>query len=105
VTDELLLLALQRARDANAVRPGPRYLAPIVERLLNPPPKPKRDDWHRTERGIDRKAAELGMTARPGEGYDSFKARIWDAIAARRRDGRGKEEGSKPKRTGPLCDL
>jgi uncharacterized protein YdaU (DUF1376 family) len=88
VTDDVLLLALQMARDAHAVRPGPSYFAPIIEQLINPPaPKPKADDWHKTERGVDRKGRELGLTPNRGETYDAYKARIWDEIARLKRDG------------------
>ena len=38
------------------------------------------------EAGIDRKARELGMFARGGEGYPEFKDRIFQEIARRERD-------------------
>jgi hypothetical protein len=44
------------------------------------PPKPKRDDWSRTEAGISRKAKELGVSARGGESYASLKDRVFEAI-------------------------
>jgi hypothetical protein len=40
------------------------------------PPKPKRDDWQRTESGISRRASELGVVARPGESFDALRERV-----------------------------
>lgn len=85
VTDDMLDAAADMARK-QATNAGPNYLAPIIAQLLNPPPvKPKRDDWHRTDPGIERKARELGMTPRPGENYQGLKARLFDEISRRER--------------------
>ena len=35
------------------------------------PPRPKPDDWQRSDAGITRKAREVGVRARPGESYDA----------------------------------
>ncbi|HVW50827.1 MAG TPA: helix-turn-helix domain-containing protein [Trinickia sp.] len=48
-----------------------------------PAPSKRFDDWHRSPAGIDRKARELGMTARGNESYDSFKERIWEELRKR----------------------
>jgi hypothetical protein len=44
----------------------------------------KTADWWSTDRGIERKAKELGITANKGETYPQFKARIFDEIKLRR---------------------
>ena len=88
VTDDLLDAAADLAKQ-RTTNPGPNYLAPIIAQLLNPPPmKPKRDDWHKSDPGIERKARELGMKARPGENYQSLKTRLFDEIS-RREHGNG----------------
>jgi uncharacterized protein YdaU (DUF1376 family) len=82
--DELLALVAQRKP---GVKVSVGYLATIMPDLLNPAPikapKPKQDDWHRTDAGIDRKAAEMGMMGRPGQGYKELKDRIFDEIRRR----------------------
>ena len=83
VTDDLLLTAAKMAKDRDVLRPGPNYLKPIIEQLLNPPkPKPK-DDWHRSPKGIERKASELGIYARPGESHDALRERCESEIRKR----------------------
>lgn len=84
VTDDLLLTAAHKATGNGATRPGPKYLAPIVDELLNPKPAKVRDDWQRTDQGISRKAKELGVRARGGESYNDLKDRVFEAL--RRRD-------------------
>lgn len=64
------------------------FVRTFVEKHRNPPkarPKPVFDDWHKTDAGTDRKARELGMTARGGESYQGFRDRIWTEI--RKREG------------------
>jgi uncharacterized protein YlbG (UPF0298 family) len=88
VTDDLLLTAADMAKARDVVRPGPKYLAPIVQQLLNPKPaKPKQDGWDRSEAGIQRKAREMGVQARGGESWDQLKARVWDAVDRAKRQG------------------
>ena len=85
VTDDMLDAAADLAK-ARTTNPGPNYLAPIIAQLLNPPPpKRKQDDWHRTDPGIERKASELGVKARPGENHQALKTRLFDEIARRER--------------------
>lgn len=36
--------------------------------------------WWTTERGVQEKAQELGLSARPGEDWAAFKARVVDAV-------------------------
>lgn len=80
VTDDLLLTAASMVKARNANRPGPNYVKPIIEQLLDPPkPKPS-DDWHRSDAGIRRKAAEMGVRMRGGESYSELKDRIFEAI-------------------------
>jgi hypothetical protein len=86
VTDEILSSAAQLAIDRKASRPGPAYLRPIVAELLDPPPPkpPKpREDWYRSPKGIENKAAELGMKGRLGENHAELKDRVFAEIAKR----------------------
>ncbi|UUX38864.1 YdaU family protein [Burkholderia contaminans] len=91
VTNEILDAALSIVGSRQLDKPvGPNYLVGIIADLLAPKPaKPavKADDWHRSEAGIKRKGQELGMQARGGESWDQFKARIWDEISRREREG------------------
>jgi hypothetical protein len=43
------------------------------------PPRPKPDDWQRSDAGITRKAKEVGVRARPGESYDALRDRVFEA--------------------------
>ncbi|MGF7131941.1 hypothetical protein P3T40_003424 [Paraburkholderia sp. EB58] len=90
VTNEILDAALSivasRKLDKAA---GPNYLATIIPDLLNPkaaaPAKP-RDDWHRTNPGIERKASELGIVCPPGKSHDWLRERC-EAELRRRAQG------------------
>lgn len=79
VTNEILEAALSKARSSLGSKPvGPNYLATIIPDLLNPAPaqpQKQRDDWHRSPKGIERKAAELGIYARAGETHDALRER------------------------------
>lgn len=90
VTNEILDAAISKARASlNGKQLGPNYLATIVPDLLNPSPsKPQkqRDDWFRSPKGIERKAAELGIYARPGENHDALRERC-DSELRRRAQG------------------
>ena len=61
-----------------------RYLDPIVREMRT---KPKAngshggEKWWESEQSINRKASELGMQARSGEGWNEFKDRIRQRIA------------------------
>jgi hypothetical protein len=44
------------------------------------PPRPKPDDWQRSDAGITRKAREVGVRARPGDSYDVLKDRVFEAL-------------------------
>lgn len=86
VTDDLLLTAASMAKAREVSRPGPNYLDPIVKQLLNPPKqKPPRDDWYRSDAGISRKAAELGVYARPGDSFAQLRERCESEL--RKREG------------------
>ncbi|MCP3709751.1 hypothetical protein M3I54_22670 [Paraburkholderia sp. CNPSo 3274] len=91
VTNEILDAAISKARASlNGKHLGPNYLATVVPDLLNPQPvqlKPKRDDWHRTDAGIKRKADELGVKARAGWGYDQLKDAVFEEIRRLERQG------------------
>lgn len=72
--------------DPNPVNAG--FVKVFVDKARNPPkPRPKQDDWHRSDEGIKRKAKELGVAARAGWGYDQLKDAVWDAIRTRERQG------------------
>lgn len=90
VTNEILEAALSKARTSLNGKPlGVNYLAPIIPDLLNPAPAqaPKqRDDWFRSPKGIERKAAELGIYARAGETHDALRERC-EAELRRRAQG------------------
>ena len=38
------------------------------------------DQWWRSNAGIDAKGKEIGLNARGGENYDSYKTRIFEAL-------------------------
>jgi uncharacterized protein YdaU (DUF1376 family) len=72
--------------DPNPVNAG--FVKSFVVKVRNPPkPRPKADNWHTTEPATDRKAAELGITPRPGENYTALRDRMWSEI--RRRETQG----------------
>ena len=88
-TDQQLDEAVERAR---LHKPLPAeiaaaYLDPIIKEICNPPPAKQKVNgngsgaaWWTSNAGIDRKAREIGMQARGGEDYDSFKARIFEKL-------------------------
>lgn len=90
VTNEILEAALSKARTSLGSKPiGVNYLAPIIVDLLNPAPaqpQKQRDDWFRSPKGIERKAAELGIYARAGETHDALRERC-DSELRRRAQG------------------
>lgn len=90
VTNEILDAALSMVASRNLERPvGPNYLATIIPDLLNPKPaqpQKQRDDWNRSPKGIERKASELGIYARPGETHDALRERC-DSEMRRRAQG------------------
>lgn len=82
VTNELLLVAVDKAKKNGAHRPGTRYLRPIVEDLRHPKPARVGGDWSGSDAGIERAAREVGITARPGESYAQFAERVRSKAAA-----------------------
>lgn len=82
VTNELLLVAVDKAKKNGAHRPGTRYLRPIVEDLRHPKPARVGGDWSGSDAGIERRARELGIVARPGESYPQLAERIRSKAAA-----------------------
>lgn len=91
-TDAQVLTALetakQRRQDSGSAQPvTAAYLVPIVQGLQNQPGekphKPPRDEWWKSTEATDRKARELGMFARAGEDYPSFRERIFTEIKQR----------------------
>lgn len=90
VTDELLGLAVVKARTAKPdQRISVNYLKPIVAELLAAPEskaKPKTDDWgwKKSDQGIERKARELGLRARPTESYRDLADRCDAEIQKRK---------------------
>lgn len=102
VTDAELLQALEAAKARRKTQGsdqpiGTAYLAPIVAEIRAAPPPsspagktpalPPQDQWWRSDAGIDRKARELGMYARPTEDYASFKDRIFETLRQRQTQG------------------
>lgn len=66
----------------------PNFINSLIDDALNPPkPKPKQDDWHRSDAGIARKAKELRVTAGAGWSYDRLKEKVWDEIRRKERQG------------------
>lgn len=80
VTDDLLLTAASMVKARNAKRPGPNYVKPIIEQLLDPPKPKATDNWAQSDGGIKRKAAEMGVRMRGGESYAELRDRVWEAI-------------------------
>ena len=87
VTDDILLTAANMAKAREVLRPGPNYLKPIVEQLLNPPKAKPKDDWHRTDAGIAKKAKEVGVSARAGWTFAQLKDAVWEEIRRKERQG------------------
>lgn len=90
VTDAQVLQALELAKQrrlatASQQPIGTAYLTPIIAELRNPAPAkpalPPRDDWHRSDAGIDRKGREVGLFARGGESYSAYADRIRQHLA------------------------
>lgn len=76
----------QATNDITPINAG--FVRMFVEKHRNPPkPRPKADEWHRTDEGTDRKARELGMQARPGELYPALRERIWAELRRREQQG------------------
>jgi uncharacterized protein YdaU (DUF1376 family) len=66
----------------------PNFINALLDDALNPPaPKPKKDDWHRTDEGISRKAKELRVSARAGWSYAQLKDAVWEEIRRVERQG------------------
>ncbi|MEX3635989.1 hypothetical protein [Paraburkholderia sp. BR14320] len=78
---DLAVADRQASGDASPISAG--FLRVFIDKV-RAPPRPKADDWHRTDAGIDRKANELGVRPRPGETYAALKDRVFEAV--RRRD-------------------
>ncbi len=88
-TDAEALAALetakrQRQASGSAQAITVAYLVPIVRELrATPPDKPApkpRDDWYRSDVGIERKGREIGLHARAGESYSAYADRIRQAL-------------------------
>lgn len=72
--------------DPNPVNAG--FVKSMVLKVRNPPkPRPKQDDWNRSDAGIARKAKELRVTAGAGWSYDRLKEKVWDEIRRKERQG------------------
>ncbi len=76
-------LALASMQDTAPKPMNLGYLATVARTQREVAKRPKRADasWWSTEMGIQRKAAELGMTARGGESWIAFTGRIRERIA------------------------
>lgn len=53
-----------------------------TDELEMPEADMKKDDWWKTQAGIQKKAESLGIKAKPGEDWMSLKARILAALKA-----------------------
>lgn len=92
VTIDQLTEAVAVARETKGTATiAPGYLVPIIEKLRNPPPPAagtagKRDDWSwkKSDQGIERKAKELGLRARPTESYRDLADRCEAEILKRK---------------------
>lgn len=64
------------------------FIKTLVERGRNPPkPRPKRDDWDRSDEGVMRKAREVGLgQGRPGETMQSLKERVFAKVREREQE-------------------
>ena len=51
-----------------------------IDRALMTRKVPSADQWWRSNAGVDSKGRELSLTARGGESYESYKARIFEAL-------------------------
>jgi hypothetical protein len=75
----------QATNDPNPVNAG--FVKALIDKVRNPPkPRPKADDWSRTDPGIERKASELGIYPRPGEGYAQLRERCESELRKRERE-------------------
>jgi hypothetical protein len=93
VTLDILAAAVAEARETKGdERLSPRYLLPIVARLLNPPPmvegksQQQRDDnsWAASDSGITDKARELKLKVLPIHSYADVKRMCFDEIRKRK---------------------
>jgi uncharacterized protein YdaU (DUF1376 family) len=87
-TEELLCKAVEIAREA---KPPPdlipaAYLAPIVARLRSGSEPRERGNgaWWTSEEATNAAASRLGIHAKPGESWDSFRGRIRAEIDVRK---------------------
>lgn len=89
VTDEILLAAIERARQYKPDSTiSPAYLKPIIQQLILPKADKKNvEQWWFSHEGIDSKGREVGMQARPSESYADYRNRIFDLL----RDNREKK--------------
>ena len=86
-TDAVLKAAVEHARQQKGDDADihPNYLAKILPDYLDPKPEKKKEaSWWTSSEGIDRKARELGMQARPAESYPEFTNRLHDEIRKRK---------------------
>lgn len=73
---EMAVADRQATGDVNPINAG--FVGALLAKVRNPPkPRPKVDDWHRSDAGIDRKARELGIHPRGGESYLQLKDRCF----------------------------
>lgn len=75
----------QATGDLTAINAG--FVRMFVEKHRNPPKQRQQEDaWRRSDQGIERKASELGIYARPGETHDALRERC-DSELRRRAQG------------------
>lgn len=81
--DEAVEFARLRGKPSGPIHPN--FLNALIDDVLAPkaPPKKREDDWFRSPKGIERKASELGIYARPGESHDALRERCESEIRKR----------------------
>jgi hypothetical protein len=77
-------LAVEDRDNAHDVGPvNAAFVQRMLERVRQPQRSRHESDWRYTNAGIERKASELGIFARPGESHDTLRERCESMIRSR----------------------
>lgn len=81
--DEAVEFARLKGKPSGPIHPN--FLNALIDDILAPkaPPKKRADDWFRSPKGIESKASELGIYARPGETHDALRERCESELRKR----------------------